>query len=177
MSIKTLVPLTSVLVMFLAGCANTPVGSSPEGHLRLNESLTIPPESASVRLQYGRVVASNAVQEHDAFCIFELNTRAEVAQQVASGRFAITRVARSVETLAGLPAWRPMRVALGDDGGGPTHIYYKTTFSLAGVGEPARSLTCMSNQNAPGIPIMRHLTLAEIRQALGTLFTLELTVR
>jgi len=38
---------------------------------------------------------------------------------------------------------------------------------------PVRALSCMSNQMAPGIGIMRHLSPAEIRQALGKLITLE----
>lgn len=38
-----------------------------------------------------------------------------------------------------------------------------------------RSLLCQSKQNAAGIqPNMRHLTLAESRHALGTIFTLQL---
>ncbi|MEW5788722.1 MAG: hypothetical protein AB1899_12795 [Pseudomonadota bacterium] len=168
----SLIPL--LLAGLLAGCAVTPDGG-PRGHLRLLQPLDIPPEAASLRLQYGRVVARNAVQEHDPFCIFEIDTRKEVAQGVAPGRFAITRVIRSVETFAGLPVMplRPMRVAFHDDGS-PTLLYFKTTFILTDAAQPVRSLACMSNQMAPGNPIQRHLSLAEIRQALGGLFSLEL---
>jgi hypothetical protein len=160
----------------LAGCATSsdPLPGVSHGRLVLREALAIPPDAATVRLQYGRVVASNSVQEHDPFCVFELNTVAPAEQTVRPGAFAITRVVRSVETFAGMPVFRPMRVGLGDDGGGPTHIYYKTIFHLKDDAQPVRALTCMSNQNAPGIfPFMRHLTGAEIRQALGTLFVLE----
>lgn len=171
---KPLIP-TLLSLALLAGCADTlnAVPSYNQGRLVLNQALTIPPNAATVRLQYGRVVASNAVQEHDPFCVFELDTVAPGEQSVRPGRFAITRAGRSIETIAGLVTLRPVRVGLGDDSGGISHLYYKTTFRLHDEAQPVRALTCMSNQYMPGIPIMRHLTPEEIRGALGGIITLE----
>jgi hypothetical protein len=177
---KPLMPALLFLAL-LTGCADMPGAASPagQGRLTLNETLTIPPNAATVRVQYGRVVPFNSVQEQDPFCVFEINTVAETEQAVRPGSFAITRVVRSIETFAGMPvfpyfpAFRPVRVGHADGGGSPSHIYYKTTFRLLAADQPVRTLTCMSNQMAPGIPIMRHLTLAEMRQALGKIFTLE----
>lgn len=171
---KPLIPALLSLAM-LAGCADTPqaVPSYYKGRLVLNQALAIPPNAATVRLQYGRVVASNAVQEHDPFCVFELDTVAPGEQTVRPGRFVITRIGRSVETIAGLATLRRVRVGFDDDSGGPSHLYYKTTFRLHDEAQPVRALTCMSNQLAPGIPIMRHLTPGEIRAALGGIITLE----
>lgn len=178
---KTLKPvLVTVLVAnLLAGCAHTPdpLASAERGRVVLHQALTIPPDAATVRLQYGQVVAFNAVQEHDPFCVFEINTVAPGPQTVNPAGFAITRVSRSIETFAGMPVFpglRTLRVGFGDHDGGPSHIYYKTQFLLRDADQGVRALTCMSNQRAPGIPIMRHLTLAEMRQALGALLTLEL---
>lgn len=167
--------LMLVLTAALAGCAGTiPTGGADYGRLVLHEPLTIPAHAATLRLQYGRSVARNAVQEHDPFCVFELDTVAPVEQTVRPGSFAITGIGRSIETIAGLPAFTVRRVSFDDDGGGPTHIYYKTVFRLRDEAQAVRALTCMSNQNAPGIaPFMRHLTLAEIRAALGAAFALE----
>jgi hypothetical protein len=95
---------------------------------------------------------------------------------VQPGEFAITSISRSVETIAGMPVLPryALRVSFGDDNS-PTHIYYKTTFRLRDAHQPVRALTCMSNQNAPGnANFMRHLTLAEIREALGTRCSLHL---
>lgn len=172
-------PLGLLLAVLLSGCAatsNSPPASGhamSQGRLVLNQVLTIPANAASVRLQYGRVVAMNAVQEQDPFCIFEIETVAPGEQSVRPDSFDITRIFQSIETFAGMPVFRPMRVGLGNDSDGPSQIYYKTTFRLRDDAQGARSLVCMSNQYMPGISIMRHLTQAEIRQALGRLFTLE----
>jgi hypothetical protein len=168
--------LALMLVLSLTACANTPDATYPVGRLNLQIPVTIPPGAASLRLQYGRITAFNAVQEQDAFCVFELNTVANEAQAVAPAKFDILGIHRSVETFAGMPVlpFRVMRVGLGDDDGGPSHIYYKTAFHLGPNPQQARALTCMSNQLMPGIAFMRHLTLREMRDALGHFFTLDL---
>jgi len=171
--------LTLISVVLLStACASGPgVGQPAVGELRLDKILQIEPDAATARLQYGRIVARNAVQEQDPFCVFEIDTVSPTYQTVLPGRFEIIAVTRSVETLAGMPpfrsAWQVRRVSFGDDDG-PTHIYYKTTFRLRDDVQPVRALSCMSNQNAGGIPIMRHLTSGEIRTALGDWFTLRL---
>jgi hypothetical protein len=170
----TLLPVA----LLLTACASGPADGQPAlGDLRLDRALQIEPDAATVRLQYGGTVARNAVQEHDPFCVFEIDTVSPTTQTVSPGRFQIIAVTRSVETLAGMPlfrsAWPVRRVSFGDDDG-PTHIYYKTTFRLRHDVQPVRALSCMSNQNAPGIAIMRHLTSGEIRAAVGDWFTLRL---
>lgn len=171
--------LSLALLAGLTACANTPGTTSPSlGSLQLRETLNIEPDAATVRLQYGRIVARNAVQEQDAFCVFELDTVRPETQIVQPGEFRIVAVSRSVETFAGMPVFpfslQTRRVSFGDDNG-PTNIYYKTTFRLQDAQQPVRALTCMSDQNAPGnANFMRHLTLPEIRAALGSWFTLSL---
>lgn len=172
-------PVLVLLNALLSACASAPGPSVHNvGTLQLHETLNIAPDAASVRLQYGRIVANNAVQEHDPFCVFELDTVRPEVQTVQPGPFRIVAVSRRVETFAGMPVlpyFRPLRrVSFGDDGG-PTHIYYKTIFRLRDDRQPVRALTCMSNQNAPGSAnFMRHLTQTEIRGALGAGFTLSL---
>lgn len=171
--------LSFALLAGLTACANTPgVTSSSLGTLQLRETLSIEPDAATVRLQYGRIVARNAVQEQDAFCVFELDSVRPETQLVQPGQFRIVSFSRSVETFAGMPVFplslQTRRVSFGGDTG-PTNIYYKTLFRLQDAQQPVRMLTCMSNQNAPGnANFMRHLTLTEIRAALGSWFTLSL---
>lgn len=173
------------VAMLLSGCASRPPVDQPiMGALNLHTSLRIEPDAATVRLQYGQIVTRNGVQEHNPFCVFEVENVRSEAQWVIPGRFEIVSISRSVESIAGLPpspnAGLLRRVNFGDDDA-PSHLYYKTIFRLRGAPQAsasaqahpvtARALTCMSNQYMPGNPFMRHLTLNEIRTALGTLFS------
>lgn len=182
-------PRFALPIIFLLGASlaradwgpESPYYAYPAGFtLRLNQPLTVPAEAATVRLQFGRTVPSNGVQEVEPHCIFELDTVRDTPQTVVPQDMQVTAVRRSISTFAGMPVWPWVgvgfrRVGLHDDGG-PSHIYYKTEFRLTSRAQPeVRSLTCQSNQMAPGIAIMRHLTLPEIRQALGDWFTLRLT--
>ena len=166
-----------ILLVALAGCASPPPATINIGRLSLLAPLVIPSASATVRLQYGNPVARNGVQEQDPFCVFEINTVSDGPQTVKPDTFRITRYSHAISSIAdaALPWPVATRVALFDDDG-PTHIYYQTLLRLESALQPGvRQLTCMSNQNLPGVyPFMRHLTLDEIRAALGTNFRLEL---
>ncbi len=145
----------------------------------LNIPLEIEPDSATVRLQFGRVVPRNGVQEEEPHCVFEVSTVRPAPQRVEPDSFAVTRVIRNIRTSSILPSapYEIVRVDVGSDSSGPTFIYYETEFRLHSPRQPdVRAMTCLSNQNAPGIaPFMRHLSLPEIRQALGLLFTVEIS--
>lgn len=167
----------ALTLLLLAGCAGEPSVGGDAGRLALLTTLTIPPESATVRLQYGRPVTRNAVQERDPFCVFEIDTVSDSPQSVHPDTFRVTRISHSISSIADAFALAQpalMKVSLNNDDR-PTHIYYKTLFHLHSARQPGvRLLTCMSNQNQPGIaPFMRHLTAAEIREALGAGFRLE----
>lgn len=172
----TPLPTLASLLLVVSGLgtafASPPDASGPG--LELLRPIEIPANSATARLQYGHLVARNGVQEQDAFCVFELDTVAEQAQRVEPEHFQITRVSRSVETFAGMPVG--VIAAFWMDDEQPSQIYYKTTFKLHSERQPTvRNLSCMSNQMMPGTYLaMRHLTLAEIRAALGGYFRLDL---
>jgi len=173
--------LCLAVLVILAGCGTTkrygmdsPYYSYPYGvRLILNQPLDIPPDSATIRLQYGQVVPRNGVQEQDPHCIFELSTVAPTPQRVEPDEFSVTRVRRSTSTIArGESAPTGLvRVGLSSGSSGPTNYYYKTEFFLHSDSQPnVLLMTCQSNQNYT--PLKRHLTVAEIRQALGSIFTL-----
>lgn len=171
----------SGLLAACAGLDNYPQDSpyyrySSGWELQLNRTLEIGPDEASVRLQRGRVVPRNSVQEQQPFCVFELATVRGEPQTVAPGRFEVWQVQRRVSTIAdaGAPA-APLSVGyltMGWDT--PSFMYYKTEFRLRAASHPnVRSLTCMHDQLGPGgYGLMRHLTLDEIRYTLGDWFTL-----
>lgn len=164
------------LVLLLGGCAGlqSPDPASPYyayapgWAVQLNRPLTIPPDAATVRLQYGRIVPRNSVQEYAPFCVVELNTVRAEAQTLQPGRFEVWRVSRSVSPVAA--AASPfVKARFVTDDGDPTFLYFKTEFRLRDAAQPdLRGMSCAWNQMAPGNRAsMRHLTLDEIRQALG----------
>ncbi len=169
------------LACLLGGCVSlaSPEPASsyyayPSGWgLRLNRALTIPADAATVRVQYGRIVPRNGVQEHEAYCVIEVNTVRPEPRNLEPGRFEVRRVTRSVETVA-LTRSPLLKAGLVRDDGGPSFLYYKTTFHLVDPAQPdLRSMTCGWDQMAPGNRgMMRHLTVDEIRAALGNWLTL-----
>ena len=142
--------------------------------VQLNRALLIPPGAATVRLQYGRIVPRNSVQEHDPFCVVELETVKDTEQTLHPGRFELWRVTRSVNPITARLAPPFVKTTRADDDGDPTFLYYITEFRLRDAAQPnLRGLRCAWNQMAPGNrPLMRHLTLDEIRHALGGWMTL-----
>ncbi len=162
--------------LLLGGCAGpaSPHDGYPGGWaLRLERALEIPPGAATVRLQYGRLVPRNGVQEHDPFCVVELTTVRPTPQILQPGRFEVWRVTRSIDTVAAAASPFLKAGMMGHDPA-PSLLYYKTRFQLRDPAQPnLLDMTCLWDQMAPGNrPLMRHLTLDEIRSAVGDWMTL-----
>ena len=170
------------LALLLGGCAGPQSGDPASPYyvyttgwvVALNRPLTIEPGAATVRLQYGRTVPRNSVQEQDPFCVVELDTVRDAPQVLQPGRFEVWRVTRSVNPITvgtTSPLLKAHRV---EDDGDPSFLYFITEFRLRDPAQPAlRGMRCAWNQMAPGNrALMRHLTLNEIQSALGGWITL-----
>jgi hypothetical protein len=165
------------LAVLLAACAGlessdpaSPYYAYSSGWVaQLNRPLTIPPDAATVRLQYGRIVPRNSVQEHDPFCVVELDTVQAGPQTLQPGRFEVWRVTRRVNPITAARSLPYVRTALGVDYGEPSFLYFITEFRLRDPAQPnLRGMTCAWNQMTPANrALMRHLTLDEIQSALG----------
>jgi hypothetical protein len=163
-------------LMLLAGCAAAPAGPDspwyaypPQTLLTQRQPIPIEPDAASARLQFGRVAARNAVQEMEPYCVLEVATVSAAARTLAPASYKVARVTRQTSVIAAAPA-----LALNDGSGSISHLYYQTVFRLEPNPAGASYLTCMHNQ-PPGSHggYQRHLTLAEIRAALGGLMSLD----
>lgn len=174
--------IASALLLLLGGCAGLQSAdpASPRyaytggWTAELHRPLTIPPGAATVRLQYGTIVPRNSVQAYAPFCIVELDTVREAPQVLRPGRFEVWRVRRSVNPVtAGIVPGFVKAHRIRDDGG-PSFLYYVTEFRLRDPDQPTlRGMRCAWDQMAPGNRmLMRHLTLEEIRHALGGWITL-----
>lgn len=164
-------------IFLLGGCAGLQSSDPASPHyayttgwvVQLDRPLTIPADAATVRLQYGRVVPRNSVQEHDPFCVVELETVRGEPQTLQPGRFEVWQVTRSISPVsAAAPSFLLKANHVFDDGA-PTFLYYITEFRLRDPAQPnLRGMRCAWNQMAPGNRgLMRHLTLGEIGIALG----------
>jgi len=172
-----------ILLFSVSGCQplssypiNSPYYQPPAGgQLALNQAIEIPPDRATLRFQFGKVVPS--VHEYEPHCIFEVRTISEAPQRIKPDMFTITKV-RSGSSIyaaqlshAGLIPARWVQ-----DFSGPMHYYFKTEMFLRSEQQPhVLMLTCQhvwvvgtdwSRQRPP--------TLAEMQQALGTYFTFKL---
>lgn len=118
-------------------------------------------------------MAFGHVQKQEPHCIVELNTVRAEPQRIDPDTFIIVRVQRSISELAAASGFF-IRAAFASDTR-PTQMFYKTTFTLKSDKQPGvLRMICQSDQYAAGMGIPRHLSVPEIRRALGNIFTLEL---
>ncbi len=168
------------LLLLLAGCQgmypydesqrafSVPSGSA----LVLNRALIVPAGELAIYLQNG-VAYGGAPNRMLPYCKFELRQRHEEPRRIEPRTFRIDRSTRHWS--AGLtPDWRlqPARLLLFDFDGGPTFIIYSSFFFLSSPQQPdVLRMTC-EHWGDPATDWF--LSITEIRQALGEVFTLEL---
>jgi hypothetical protein len=168
-----------LLIGLLAGCQSLyPYDetrhyfSVPSGsNLILNRPLRTAPGELAIYLQDG-VPYTAAPNRMQPYCKFELRHKREQAQRIEPDRFVIERATRHWST--GLePDWRlrpAIRLLLDD--GGPTFLVFSSFFFLRSDQQPeVLRMTCEYwGDPATG----RFLSIEQIRQTLGEVFTLEL---
>lgn len=169
-----------VSVVLLSGCQGLWQGYevSPEyrlpagSKLVLLKDLSIPADSASIYLQGGRILPFGGVDLYHPHCKFELRTLKPAPQRVHADTFVIVKVRREsdyaqdtrVQWLAG------RGVMFMSDG--PSPQMYATLIFLRSEAQPdVFRLTCGHWEN----PVdAEHLTIGQICQVLGDVFTLKL---
>jgi hypothetical protein len=85
-----------------AGCAPISMSDVSSSYYQLpanttvivRQTITIPPGTAHVTLQDGRIVTIDHLRRYEPFCEFEVNDVVESEQQVRPGRFAAARIIR-----------------------------------------------------------------------------------
>ena len=154
-----------------------PVGA----HVVLNREITIPPDSVSVMLQDGRITRAGDVNNYRPHCKFEVRRRLEVAQSVAPDDFLVTHVERNLLQSVDAAPKRPvsatpvaLRVASdgGEEGDGASLQTYATRMTLRSDKQPGvLRLTCGQWAYPPE---GEHLSIDDIRRALGEVLTLRI---
>ncbi len=193
-SLRLLAVFAAAVVLSLGGCATVapnrlgedPRYAIPEGStLTLNETIELPGRGDLLYIQHGRTLRFSGVQEVYPHCYVETRQRPDGPLRVAPTTFIITAVERSfhytwlapVEPGAVMPT-SGSGGGGGDGSGSLSQWFYVTRMSLRPA-DPAVDvyrLTCLADRlDASGPETERHhLTVAQIRQALGDIFTLEI---
>jgi hypothetical protein len=96
--------LLVITILGLAGCTTAlqndpasqyyliPVGST----LKLLKTVSIPPNTSHVNLQYGKLVSDNDLDRYYPHCQFEISTLSSEARRVEPDAFKITKVVNRV---------------------------------------------------------------------------------
>lgn len=172
MKISVLLPLC----LLLTACQTTgPFDENSSFHLLpagsrllLKQDLTIPAHSAGVLLQGGHVTSSNAVNRYHPHCRLEVLDVRETTQTVAADEFVVQR-ARQETPMVTHPDTRQAGLRKVSTIG---YFDFRTILDLRSPRQPrVRWLTC-NQWGDPGLG--QHLSVREIRQALGDIFTLSL---
>lgn len=141
----------------------------------LNQAVDIPPDGASLRFQFGRIVGG--VQEFEPNCVFVLSTVKDTPQRIEPDTFVVTKVrsGSSLYTAAWRRAPRAMPVRVSDDIG-TVRFYFKTEMFLRSEKQPqVLMLTCQHAwDTGTDFRYERPPTVAEMQQAVGAYFTLKL---
>lgn len=147
-----------------------PIGST----LQLHRSLAIPADDAGVTIQDGKESGSTwQLNQYRTHCDFELKSRSDRPRTVAPQTFTITRVVRDYENVM---LQGPVQVAAvgfhaGVDGGPPMENNMLIMYLAASTDLDVLRMTCQHWMDAStDTPV----TIADVRVALGDLFTLTL---
>lgn len=172
-----------LLPALLAGCQalqpeprlDSPHFPVPEGtELVLNRPLTIQPNEVSTYIQFGLVMPYSDVERYEPYCKFELRQLQSVAREVQPDTFQVSEVERDWYLVQHRMPFRlaGLRVGGDEDAGGPAFRVSSTMMWLRSTAQPdALRMTC---EYWDDVTEARHLTIEEIRSALGDVFDLRL---
>ena len=163
------------------GNENSPVYPVPAGStLTRTRGLTIPAEQVAVFLQGGEVVASGGINQYYPHCKFELLRRLDKAQTVQPDSFEITKVVQEIGHSVGLDGLQLAGVSIGigiragadGDGDGASLQTYSTRMTLRSARQPeVFRLSC----GQAALPHEgQHVSISEMRKALGNVLTLDM---
>jgi hypothetical protein len=151
------------------GNEDSPYYAPPAGsRLILKRELAIPAGSAHVTLQGGRAVNGSELDQYRPHCLLEVLRVSDSPQTVAADEFRVTRVRQDMSTAMRANVFR-VRSLAGDTG--LTFVNYRTVMDLQSSRQPqVRWLTCQQ-WGDPALHV--HVSVNEMRKALGDWFTLE----
>jgi hypothetical protein len=179
--LTNLLPVSALLL--LAGCPQTypdpesnPFNSVPVGSsIQLNQSVEIPGEKVAVFLQDGVIKTEREVDFYKPNCKFEVYKMSEQPRVVDMDTFSITRIVDEIEsssigektTVAAMDSQLAFTAGLYDRS---LMFNYATKMYLHSDTQPdVYRMTC---QHWESLGDNRYVSIAQMRQAMGQVFTL-----
>lgn len=181
--------LLFVFVATLAGCytaarytgdENSPYYVVPAGsHVVLNQALTVPPDEAGIFIQYGEARPRGQVRYSEPYCRFELKTLRNTSRTIAPDDMLVRKswqeIVRTLSRVDGeqYASAAPLMAAndRGDDSN-LTLVTFATRMALESQKQPEVDRLNCGRAGYRGED--QHLSIAEIRNALGKVATLQL---
>lgn len=185
------VEIFSMAVLFaavLTACSSQPVADEdsafyavPVGsRLQLHQAVTIPPDQVAVWVQDGKLLPESDVNKYRPNCKFEVYKISEQARTVAADNFEITRVEDDIETSA-LPAevqLAALEVMLSEAYLALGALDHSEVFNYATLmylhSERQKDVYRMTCQHWESVMDDRYLSISQMRQAMGEVFSLTL---
>ncbi|MDT8281915.1 MAG: hypothetical protein RQ982_03780 [Gammaproteobacteria bacterium] len=172
-----------VVMLSIAGCSsnvikdeNSPFYSVPEGStLLLNQSLTIEGEQVATYVQDGKVMAESEVDKFRPNCKFELYTISELQRTVTADSFEIIKVVDEIET-SSLKRQTQLAVLDGFSVAGMLDRSYMFNYATMMYlhSESQKDVYRMTCQHWEDVMHNRYLSILQMRQAMGEVFTLQI---
>jgi hypothetical protein len=175
--------LAGLVMVFLAGCTvndtkdedsvfyAVPVGSV----LVLNQQVDIRGDQVAVYVQNGELMQYREVNFYKPNCKFEIYTMSEQARTVSQDRFEIVKVEDDIESSA---LQKTTRLAALDDAVTYGLLDKSYVFNYATLmylqSEQQKDVYRMTCQHWEDVMDDRYLSVTQMRQAMGDVFTLEI---
>lgn len=166
-----------MLAVGLAGCAasatrneNSPNFSIPKGsRIVLHQEVEILPHSARAYVQHGRLQSLRDIDRFRAHCKFEMKRALPTAQKILPDTFVVLKTRDATDR--GTHSGAIMPVALRLASGLSFELFTTTIYLDSPTQKTVASITCQHLED----PVRaRYVSIQEMRQALGSVATLEL---
>ena len=176
------------MLALLAACAGNDVKDEdsafyavPKGSvLTLNQELTIAGDQVAVYVQDGQVMPYQHINKYRPNCKFEIYTMSEQARSVQPDRFEIIRVVDDIES-SGLQKnvqLASLDLHEGDNDLAMWLLDHSLVFNYATMmylkSAKQKDVYRMTCQHCEAVADDKHLSITQMRQAMGDVFTLKL---
>ncbi|GMQ89893.1 MAG: hypothetical protein BMS9Abin10_0228 [Gammaproteobacteria bacterium] len=143
-----------------------------DSKLVLKDRLTIPANTDRVYFQNGRIYTAQDTNEYLAYCMLQTRTRKDTPQTIEPDEFVVRKVYQ--QTIYQLASGESLRLAQIDGGGGGV-MEYRVDVAIMEISSEKQADITRLVCGRWELPLDQpHITIADMRTALGRIFELRL---